>query len=136
MGDEIEYLRLNLNIKKLNPTIPKKILYIDGQEVLKDKNSFSMKNNFEEIFFDKIKFNCFKNRLTNFKDIRNDDVVFSKWYNGDIIKMKIKDINKEKNTAIGLTDDGYFGVLYFNCDFRNCWLCRGYMSSFDLCKYM
>ena len=110
-------------------TLP--FVYAEGEVVMKDKNLFvSVKDSpesFETIMVGEIETKMNKNRLKKFDDIQNGDTVYSTWYDGQVVAMKVEKLDEEKQIALGKVDDSVWGNLYFNDDFRNCWRCGGYM---------
>lgn len=110
----------------------KKILldgvYLEGEVILKDKDSFDIENddNLEETKVNNRNIKLFKHSLKNFEDIKEGDKVYSTWYGGEIVDMKIKSIDKDDQTATAKLSDSCYGNLYFCSDFRQCWVCNGY----------
>jgi hypothetical protein len=106
-------------------------IYVEGEVVMKDKNLFvSVKDSpesFEKIIVNEIETKMNKNRLKKFDDIQDGDTVYSTWYDGQAVAMKVGNIDKDEQTALGKVSDSVWGNLYFNNDFRNCWTCGGYM---------
>lgn len=138
-NEEIPEIPIRQDITVITPDNgPRKLpfIYAEGEVALKDKDGFvpcNEKNidHYEEI--DLSDHNCenkpkvLKNRLKNFEDISDGDIVYSTWYDGSIIAMKVESLDKEKHSALGKIRDSVWGNLYFNNDFRKCWVCNGYM---------
>jgi len=106
-------------------------LFAEGDIVTKDKKLLApcTKKNlhlFEDVTIDGIDTKLNKHRLRNFEDIREGDTVFSTWYDGKPVAMKVENINPEEHTALGRLNNHCWGNLSFNDDWRKCWRCGGY----------
>lgn len=104
-------------------------LYREGDVVLKDGKLFGAEDEeqFEEFFVDGIKAKELKSRMKKIDDLKNGDIIYSTWYDGEPVAMVVESIKNDKKTALGKIDDGCYGNLYFCNDFRKCWTCSGYM---------
>ena len=132
---EIPEIPLCLDTTVLPEVDPKRLtlfhdwVYFEGEVILRDEDYFDVKNdaNVEEIDVNGRMIKCFKNRLKNFEDIKEGDIIYSTWYDEEIVGMKIENIDKDKQTAIGKLSDFCHGGLCFNKDSRKCWVCSGYV---------
>jgi len=110
---------------------------LEGEVVFKDKHFFNFDDsNFDNIVVNERKLKVYKNRLKNFEDIKEGDIVYSTWYEGEVVAMKVENIDIDKHTAMGKLSDYCYGYLYFNDDCRECWRCGGYsvINNFALAK--
>jgi len=114
---------------------PKKMalgwVYLEGEVVLKDKDGFDGEAEMEDILANGKPQPFHKERLKNFEDIQNGDTVYSTWYGGETVAMKVEEMDVDevtgKQTAIGRLNDNCYGSLYFNDDLRKCWRCGGFV---------
>jgi len=124
-------LPIRQDITVLPADDPKKMLLdwvcLEGDVVLKDGESFSEEDDFEDIKFgDDKKVRVSKSRLKNFDDLKDGDVVYSTWYDGKVVAMKVEGLNTDRQNALGRLNDYCWGHLHFNDDIRECWRCGGY----------
>lgn len=119
------------DITVLPADAPKKIklgfVFFEGEVILKSKKGFYLDFIYDEIEVDGTKVRMPRGRLESFDDIQEGDVVYSTWYDEEVVAMTVENINKEDHTALGKLDNNCYGNLSFDKDCRKCWTCNGYM---------
>ena len=102
---------------------------LEGEVVLKDEDSFGEDTDLESIDVRgrSKKLEVPKSRLKNFDDLKDGDIVYSTWYDGKVVAMKVESLDPDGKSALGRLNDYCYGSLYFNDDIRECWRCGGYM---------
>jgi hypothetical protein len=102
-------------------------IFLEGEVVLKSQKGFYLGFLFDEIDMNGTKLKMPKGRLRNIDEIKEGDLVYSTWYDGEVVAMRVEGINLESKSALGKINDSCYGNLYFENDARKCWTCDGYM---------
>ena len=108
--------------------LKKGFLVLEGDIVTKDASFLTEDGcDFDELFYEEYAHKINKNRLKNIDDIKNGDIVYSYFYGEDIVPMEIFNLNLEQKSAKGKLNEYLWADLSFNIDFRECWVCTGYI---------